>query len=571
MAHWEYSPPPTGLSKKYSRELKVGSTVAELLARLDFSDTKEASKFLEPRLGSIDCPFDIPNLERAARRISQAIDNCQTIAICGDYDVDGVTSTALLVAILQQFDNYPAYIVPLRLEEGYGLSQKAVERALGKANQPDLFIALDCGTNSTEEVRYILDQGCEVIIIDHHQAKEEQADEVILVNPHVNDQESSNHCQLCTVGLVFKLAHGLLKIRREKEDPRAFDIKLRDYLDLVSMGTVADMVPLNRENRIFARIGLQVLSRTKRIGLQNLMKVSGVASKHGVNPIDVSFRLGPRINASGRLADASVAVELMLSDDPGFAMETSLQLDSFNRERQDIERAMTEGAMEQIRKGGTDSGGFVVYGNDWHPGVVGIVASRVSKAFNRPAIVLGREGDLAKGSGRSVDGVNLVEVLTPYSDKLESWGGHPMAIGISMKIEQVEDFTKFFDQALTEYFATHSVERTLNISSWLRLEDISTKLMQDLSLLEPFGQANPEPIFGAKKIRFGSKVTVFKDIHFRFTLPTRQNQVISGVAWKMADRIPPATTPVDIAFRLVWNTFGNKKALQLELVDWRLS
>lgn len=571
MAKWEYSPPATDRTKQYRKSLKVGPTVGELLARLEFSDTEEARSFLNPRLGEIECPFGITNLKKAAARISQAISNRQRIVICGDYDVDGVTSTALLVAILQRFGTYPSYIVPLRLEEGYGLSQKAVERALDQADHPDLFIALDCGTNSVEEVQHIIDSGCDVIIVDHHQAKESLPEAAILVNPHVNDIDCDHHCQLCTVGLVFKLSHGLLKVRREKGDERAFEIKLRNYLDLVSMGTVADMVPLNRENRIFARIGLQVLSQTERVGLKHLMRVAGVAAKHGVNPIDVSFRLGPRINASGRLADASVAVELLLSDDPSFCLETSLKLDSFNRERQEIERMMTESALEQIKTRQKEQSGFVVYGDDWHPGVVGIVASRVSKAYNRPAIVLGREGDLAKGSGRSVEGVNLVEVLAPFSDRLENWGGHPMAVGISLKAERVEEFAAFFDEALKSYLETHKVERTLVISSWLSLEEINTRLMKELSLLEPFGQANPEPIFAAKSVRFSPKITVFKDLHFRFTLPVANSQVISGVAWKMADRIPPANTPVDIAFRLVWNTFGNKKGLQLELVDWRPS
>lgn len=569
MAHWEYSPPSTELSSEYKSALNVGPVVAELLARLDFSDTEEAAAFLDPRLGQIECPFGITNLEKAAKRISQAIDNRQRIVICGDYDVDGVTSTALLVAILQDFETYPAYIVPLRLEEGYGLSEKAVERALEISNQPDLFIALDCGTNSINAVQRILDSGCDVVVVDHHQAKEELPDTVTLVNPHVNDREHQNHCQLCTVGLVFKLAHGLLKVRRELEDERAFKIKLRNYLDLVSMGTVADMVPLNRENRTFARIGLEVLAKTSRPGLQHLMRVSGVAAKHGVNPVDVSFRIGPRINASGRLADASVAVELILSDDPSFCMETSLKLDSFNRERQEIERAMTDSAMQQIKDEQSERSGFVVYGDDWHPGVVGIVASRVSKAFNRPAIVLGREGEFAKGSGRSVDGVDLVKVLSPYSDELESWGGHPMAVGICLKADRVEAFATFFDKALKAYLAANSVEKTLKVSAWVRLEDINTRLMDELSRMEPFGQANPEPIFAARRVKFGSKITVFKDLHFRFTLPNRFNRNVSGVAWKMADRIPPADTFVDIAFRLVWNTFGNRKALQMELVDWR--
>ncbi len=543
--------------------------MAELLARIGFSSEQEAEAFLRPRLSEIGCPFAIPNLERAAARISQAIDDRQRIVICGDYDVDGVTSTALLVAVLQSFENYPAYVVPLRLEEGYGLSQRAVERALDKANKPDLFVALDCGTNSGAEAQYILNTGCDLIVVDHHQGKSELPERAILVNPHVADEASGRHSQLCTVGLVFKLAHGLLKSRRQRGDERAFEIKLRAFLDLVSMGTVADMVPLLHENRTFARIGLQELAKTQRVGLRNLMKVAGVASGHGVNPVDISFKIGPRINASGRLADASVAVELLLSDDAAFSMETSLQLDSFNRERQEIERAMTEEAMAQIAAGASERGGFVVYSERWHPGVVGIVASRVARAFNRPAIVLGREGALAKGSGRSIDGVNLVEVLAPFSDKLESWGGHPMAIGISMDAALVPEFSAFFDDALREYLAAHEVERRMEVAAWLPVSEIDDTLMEELSLMEPFGQGNPEPVFAAKGVVFGSKLTVFKDVHFRFTLPGRFGQPLSGVAWKMADRMPPSRTPVDIAYRLVWNTFGRKKALQIELVDWR--
>lgn len=569
MTHWEYSPPPADQTRALRKSLHVGPTVAELLARLGFSSTEEAEQFLHPRLKSILCPFEIPNLEAAARRISQAIDNRQRIVICGDYDVDGVTSTALLVAILQRFDNFPAYIVPLRLEEGYGLSQKAAERALDKANVPDLFIALDCGTNSVEEAQHILNTGCDLIIVDHHQSKRDLPEKALLVNPHVRDRDDGRHRQLCAVGLVFKLAHGILKIRREQRDERAFEIKLRNYLDLVSMGTVADMVPLRHENRAFARIGLQVLAKTKREGLRSLMKVAGVTVDHGVNPLDVSFKIGPRINASGRLADASVAVELILSDDPAFSLETALQLDSFNRERQEIERAMTEQAIAQIDAGSPDRCGLVAFDETWHPGVVGIVASRVSRSYGRPAIVLGREGDLAKGSGRSVDGFNLIEILGGYADKLSSWGGHPMAVGISMPIAQVPDFAAYFDQAIRDYLRARRVEGRIEISTWIRIEDIDTKFMRELSLLEPFGQENPEPVFGSLNVKFLPKFVVFKDAHFRFCLQDRAGRTLVGVAWKMSGRMPPANIPVDIAYRLAWNTFGRQRAIQLDLVDWR--
>ncbi|MEM9160600.1 MAG: single-stranded-DNA-specific exonuclease RecJ, partial [Verrucomicrobiota bacterium] len=552
MTIWEYNPPPAELVRKYRKELHVGNTIAELLARLDFSSIEEARGFLDPRLSGIGDPYGVANLETAAKRISQAIDDRQRIVICGDYDVDGVTSTALLVAILRRFGTYPDFIVPLRLEEGYGLTRKAAERALVSGNQPDLFIALDCGTNSIEEAQLILDTGCDLVIVDHHQSKETLPEGVILVNPHVHKGEKACQSTLCTVGLVFKLAHGLLKHRREKADTRAFEIKLRHYLDLVSMGTVADLVPLRNENRIFARIGLQELAKTQKVGLRSLMKVAGVQSNFGVKPMDVSFRLGPRINASGRLADAAVAVELLLGDDRSFCMETSLELDSFNRERQEIEKEITDEAMKQIEATQKENVGLVVYGEDWHPGVVGIVASRVSKAYNRPAIVLGTEGVFAKGSGRSIEGINLVEALSGFSERLESWGGHPMAVGISLAEENVDDFREYFDNAIREYLATHELHRTIRISGWMRLEEANERFLDELEKLEPFGQENPEPIFGIKGVVFKLRPQIFKDQHFRFSLNDKKGRSVSGVAWKMAERIPPMNTEVEIACRLAW-------------------
>ncbi len=566
---WEYNPPPTEVARKFHKQLRVNRVVAELLASRGITSTDEARDFLDPRLSEIADPFHIPNLLQAAERICQAIDNRQRIVICGDYDVDGVTSTALLVAILRKFENYPSFIVPLRLEEGYGLTQKAAERALLESPQPDLFIALDCGTNSVDEASFILSSGCDLVIIDHHQSKTELPSGVLLVNPHVFNNGDASAVTLCTVGLVFKVAHGILKLRREMDDSRAFDIKLRNYLDLVSMGTLADLVPLRRENRTFARIGLQELAKTRRQGLRSLMQVSGVNTSHGVKPVDISFKIGPRINASGRLADASVAVELILSEDPSYSMETSLKLDSFNRERQDIEKQMTDQAIAQINEKQLDRCGLVVLGQDWHPGVVGIVASRISKAYNRPSIVLGKEGSMAKGSGRSIEGINLVEVLSGFAEHLDSWGGHPMAIGISMPLDKVEAFSEYFDQAVKDFIASHEIHKTLNVQSWIGLEEIDTRFMDDLARLEPFGQENPEPVFGTRKVVFRKRPIIFKDHHFKFSLRDSNSRLFNGVAWKMANRIPEINTELDILYRLVWNSFGNRKLLQLELADWR--
>ncbi len=571
MSVWEYNPPSASTVANFRKQLRISKPTAELVARAGFTDCDEARRFLHPRLSEVTSPFEIPNLERAAQRVCQAIDQGQRIVICGDYDVDGVTSTALLVDILQKFDTFPKFIVPLRSEEGYGLSQKAAERALDCGDRADLFIALDCGTNSAEEAEYILSRGCDLLIVDHHQTKTELPSGAILVNPHVFGEEACHTLNFCTVGLVFKLAYGILKIMRKRNESRAFAITLRDYLDFVSMGTIADLVPLTKENRIFTRIGLKALSQTKRKGLSSLMNVSGMTASHGVKPVDISFKLGPRINASGRLADASLAVELLLSDDPAYCMETSLKLDSFNRERQEIEKSIVEEARRQVEAHQSDNHGLVVYGDDWHPGVVGIVASRLSRAYDRPCIVLGKEGPLGKGSGRSVDGVNLVEVLQGFSDQLESWGGHPMAVGVSVAIDRIDDLRAFFNQSVKTFTETHVCEKTIDVAAFLELDKVTPQFMDEISLLQPFGQQNPEPIFATRRVQFQQRPKVFKEKHFRFVLADKHGRLVQGVAWKMAHRIPEPDTWVDIAYRLSWNSFGRQKIMQIELIDWQLS
>ena len=569
MAVWEYNPQPAKRVGALRKQLQISQATAELLARAGFEDPDSAREFLHPRLSRICCPFEIPNLQAAAERICQALEQGQRIVICGDYDVDGVTSTALLVDFLQQFGNYPKFIVPLRLEEGYGLTQKTAERAMDCGEKADLFIALDCGTNSIEEADYIRSQGCDLIIVDHHQSKRKLPSGVLLVNPHV--EGNGEDTDFCTVALVFKLAHGILKLKRERQEPEAFDITLRDYLDFVCMGTIADLVPLTRENRIFTRIGLNALSSTKRKGLGSLMRVSGMNAQHGVKPVDVSFKLGPRINASGRLADASLAVELLLSDDSAFCMETSLKLDSFNRERQEIERSIVEEAKQQVERTQTESSGLVVFGEDWHPGVVGIVASRLARDYDRPCIVLGKEGELAKGSGRSVEGINLVQALSGFSEKLESWGGHPMAVGVNIRPEFIEELQAYFHEAIEMANTCPAYERTLEVATYLELENVTPQFMDEFSRLQPFGQENPEPIFATRNVRFRQRPKIFKEAHFRFSLSDKYGRPLQGVAWNLGSRVPKLDTLVDIAYRLAWNTFGRQKSLQLELVDWKYS
>ena len=570
---WTYTPASADEVESLSKRAGISRVLAELLIRVGFGDHAQATQFMQPALSGLNDPFLLRNLEGAATRLRQAIARRENVVVLGDYDVDGVSSTALLVMVLRRFGLDPRFIVPRRSEDGYGLSRSAIDRAL-EPGKPHLFIALDCGTNSHDEVGYLQSIGIDVMVVDHHRSKEKALDIALLVNPHVEATEDGADAawrNLCTVGLVFKVLHGLLKQLRQENHPVAFRIKLKDHLDLVALGTVADLVPLTGENRIMARHGLRMLQETQRPGLRALMDVSGVSTKQGILPVDISFRLGPRINASGRLADAALSVELLLSDDRTFCFDTARQLDVFNRERQDIERGITEQAERLVETQFASEPGIVLFDEAWHPGVVGIVAGRVTRQYNRPCIVLGNEGDFAKGSGRSVDGVSLVEILNGCAGNISSWGGHPMAVGISLLKTEVAAFRTRFSDAIRAYSGNGLTEAKLTISSWITADQINDRLMDELEALHPFGQGNPEPVFGVRGVVFRQRPEVFKLKHFRFSFEDARGRRLHGVAWKMADRLPPLDKPVDLAIELTWNYFNDRKLLQLEMIDWRPS
>ncbi len=567
---WNYTPVHAESVAALARSLGTTPVVAELLLRTGVPEAA-AARFLTPALAAIADPFLLVNLERAVDRLLQAISRKEKVIVLGDYDVDGVCSTTILVGLLRRLGLDPTYIVPRRADEGYGLTQTSIERAL-EAGRPDLFIALDCGTNSSAEVALLKARGVDVIIVDHHRSTEPPATAAILINPHVHPTEADGDWRfLCTVGLVFKLAHGLLKKLRAENHPVALSIVLKEYLDLVAMGTIADLVPLHGENRIFARHGLRMLAETRRPGLLALMQVSGLKSEQGLVPTDISFRLGPRINASGRLADAALSVDLLLSEDPAFCEQAARKLDDLNRERQDIERQITERAERYVEENFKASSGLVLFDEDWHPGVVGIVAGRISRKYNRPAIVLGNEGLLAKGSGRGITGYNLVEILGACAGCLESWGGHPMAVGISLTKLRLEEFRTMFDDVIRSRNGSGATELGLELSGWLEATAVSERLMGELEQLHPFGMGNPEPIFGVRGLRLRNRPDVFKEQHFRFAGEDATGRRISGVAWKMADRLPPVGVALEIAVQLNWNHYNGRRTLQMELLDWRLA
>lgn len=541
---------------------------ASVLARLGLIDPAAATEFLHPQLKNLEDPFKIPGLRLAVARLRQAMATRESIVIFGDYDVDGVTSTTLMTSILKEFSVYPNYFVPQRLTEGYGLSREAIDRVLQKGI-PDLFIALDCGTNSHDGVAYLRSQGIDVIIIDHHACKESKPSDCIIINPCLNGDNSVPGSELCAVGLVFKFVHGLLKDLREGADEIASGIELKNFLDLVAIGTVADLVPLRGDNRILTKAGLRQLKSTSRLGLNALFEVSGLVLGDDVSPFDISFKIGPRINASGRLDDASIPIDMLLTEDWGRCLAAARRLDQFNRQRQQIEHNIFIEADEMATGQYSELSGFVLHNPEWHSGVVGVVASRISRKFHRPCIVMGAEGDLAKGSGRSVADIDLLKVLESCSDMLDTWGGHPMAVGVSIDPNRVQEFRQAFHESVLRNTHGELPEPELQICRWIQPEDICDNLLDELESLHPYGQANPEPIFGLHGIVLDKPPHVFGENHFRFKFNTRNSIPLSGIAWKQADSIPQAGNPIDLAVKLGWNNWKGRKIPQARLMDWR--
>ncbi len=554
--------------------LGVSPILGALILQRGYSDLLRAKMYMRPKLADLDDPFRVKNLRRAVLRIIEAIEKKENVLVFGDYDVDGITSTTLLVCILRHFGIEPTYFVPRRMEEGYGLSEAALERALS-AGKPSLLIALDCGTNAVDAVKYIRERNIDLIVVDHHQAKDAFVDDHILINPHVHNISATPWRQLCTVGLVFKLAHGLIKEMRQRNDPRSWDINLKDYLDLVSLGTVADLVPLVDENRIMARYGIKRLKTTRRTGIQALVQASGIALGEDITPIDISFKLGPRINASGRLADASLPLEMLLGDDFTTCYRAACELNDINKERQEIERGVLENAIKQVEDENLNNYPcIVVYDPSWHPGVVGIIAGKLSREYHKPVIVFGEIDDgFTKGSGRSVQGIDLVECLSSCSDILGSWGGHPMAVGVSVKEGFVSEFRKRISDTIHEKYGM-DIDFTPRISINLTLDasDVCLELLDELELMHPFGEGNREPIFALKNIVLSKPVEVFGAAqNYRFQIPLGDSGWISAVAWKGGDKLPPVGKPIDLAIKLGWNRWNRRKTPQATLIDWRES
>ena len=538
--------------------------IARLLLRKGFVSGDEVQAFLRPRLKSLSDPFLLPNMETAVARIIAALDRRERIVLFGDYDVDGVTSLALLAETLHAYGASPDLFLPLRMEEGYGLSRESVERCV-EQYRPQLLIALDCGTSSVGEIVDLRKRSVDVIVIDHHEPKSALPECAAIVNPKI-DPTSAFH-YLCTVGIVFKLCHALLKTRPIRPSPGsgvAGDFDLKSKLDLVALGTVADIVPLRGENRTFVQRGAIEIARTKRPGLKKLIDVSGV--KMPILAEDIAYRLGPRLNAAGRLSTAEKSLRLLLTQNESEANELAELLDKQNRERQEVEKQIFAAGEEKIAEefDASRDAAIVVWARGWHPGVLGIVASRIVHKYHRPTIVMGfEENGVGKGSGRSIEGLNLVHALTQCSDKLEKYGGHEMAAGLTIQKKNVDLFAKQFRSVARELLSDDHLQPRLRLDHEITFAELSFGFLEWHEMLQPFGNGNPQPLFVARAVEPVIPPRIVGENHLALVL-RQQNYHRRAIFFGAAENSLPAQ-PWDIAFRIRPDEYEGETRLEMRV------
>ena len=524
--------------------------------------TDEVDRFLQPRLAELSDPFEMSEMAEAVSRVFQAIDKGEKVCIYGDYDVDGVSSITLMSLILKAYGLEAGAFIPHRTSEGYGLSEAGIERCLEKNGKPDLMITVDCGTVSHKAISGLNKRGIDVVVLDHHELGEEgRPDCIALVNPKA---DGSHLGYLCAAGVVFKLAHALLKKR-----PLAnFDLK--NVLDLVAVATISDIVPLVAENRLLVRHGLRMLSRTRRPGLYALQKISG--TKGTLTSQDVGFRLGPRLNAAGRMDRPEEALATLMAETDDEAKFLAESLDDYNRQRQKLEKQMHDEAVAQLEADPEwQSRPIIVVGSQkWHAGVVGIVASRLMRRFHKPTFVIAFDSEgVGKGSGRSVEGVSLVEAINSCRDCLIAGGGHHMAAGLSIEEKNLSDFRERFSDFVNENCAAEDLRPRMRLDGEVLLGELSLEFLDRYDLLQPFGNSNPQPVFMSRGVWLTEAPHRLKNNHLRLFLRQDGQERDAIFFGGGVNELPDP--PWDVAFTIDRNVFRGQAQLQISIQRVRAS
>lgn len=541
--------------------------MARALVARGLTDREEIDKFLQPRLADLTDPFSLPNMAKAVELILSHIEQGSAILVYGDYDVDGVTATALMIQVLSGLGAMAVPFLPHRIEDGYGLGVETLHRCV-ETYHPNLIITVDCGTSSVEAVKEAARLGIDVIVTDHHEpAAEGVADACAIVNPKLGGCPEDIR-MLAGVGVAFKVCHGLVKEARTRKMEAAEKLDLKSFMELVAVGTVADIVPLLKENRILVYHGLQLLNKTQSVGLRTLIEAAGITGP--VDTYHIGFMIGPRINAAGRLGNAEAALELVLTEQEPRARILAQQLDDSSRKRQEIEdRIVGEACADLDHRFDADKDfGLVVAHPNWHAGVIGIVASRIASRYNRPVVVIGMDDDgVGRGSCRSVPGFDLLSHLQQCSSMLRRYGGHAMAAGLEVDQARIAEFSTRFNEVCAATLSQTDQRRQLLVDAWIDPGDINDHLYHDQNRLRPFGHSNPLPVWAVRSVSpaFPPRVIGGKHLKIIFSMGGKQREAIG---FGMGDREVPAG-PLDIAFNLILNRYNGQEYLQMHLQDLR--
>lgn len=571
--NWNYQPLTRQEQDEAGRLLPVCggiNPVPELLLRRGVTTPEEANGFFSPSLDDLHDPFLMPDMDKAVNRLNRAMGAKERIMIYGDYDVDGTTAVALVYKYLQNYYSNIEYYIPTRYEEGYGISRKSIEYAA--ENDVKLVVVLDCGIKAIEEISYAKQLGIDFIICDHHVPDEELPPAVAILNPKMpGSPYPCPHLSGCGVG--FKFMQGFAK-----SNGLGNHNELDSLLDLVAVSIAADIVPIIGENRIMAYHGLRRLNSNPNLGLRSIIRLCKLTNKD-ITISDVIFKIGPRINASGRMQSGMEAVGLLVTRDLHDAYQRGAEIDQYNKDRKELDKKITEEANELIENNVNIVHGkrsIVIYNKNWHKGIIGIVASRLTELYYKPSVVLTYANGMATGSSRSVQGFDIYSAVNSTRHLLENFGGHTYAVGLSLKEENIPEFSRLFEEFVAKNIQPNQLSPHIDIDADITFADITPELVASLKKFNPFGPGNQKPIFRTRNVfDFGTSKLVGKNLeHIKLELEDDStSRVISAIAFNMAPYFEHihAHNPVDICYTIEQNKHNHTETVQLMIKDIRIS
>ena len=561
---WIVKPKPDASVVEHLMEvLGVDVILATLLAQREIRDFEEARSFFRPSYEHLHSPFLMKDMQRAIDRISHAVRNREKIMVYGDYDVDGTTSVAMVYSFLKKICNSVDYYIPDRYTEGYGVSYKGIDTAV--AGNFKLIISLDCGIKSVEKIKYAASKGVDFIVCDHHYPGAELPIAFAILNPKRADC-AYPFKELSGCGVSFKMLQAYAQVNRIPIED------VHEYIDLVAVSIASDIVPINGENRVLTALGIQKLNDNPSLGLKSIVKVSGLEDSQR-NVDDIVFRIGPRINAAGRMKSGKHAVEALISDDERIAKQVSAEIDRYNNDRKNVDSDITRQALRMIAADPEEEfrKTTVLFNPSWHKGVVGIVASRLIETYYRPTIILTESNGLATGSARSVDGFDLYRAIDACSELLENFGGHMYAAGLTMKIENVPTFNRRFEEIVAETITEEQLVPNIMIDTEINFAEINAKFVRILKQFRPFGPQNMSPVFLTRNVVDTGYAKIVGKYGEHLKLDLRQTSapeiIFPAIGFQLGEHYPIIRTgkPFDVCYAIEENTFRGETKIQLQV------